>query len=217
MNKIIWKSILATLVSTLLLCGVLALACVCFFPPTVMEFAYSVGWDKTAMKYAQKSYERFGEAYYAAYAMEIAADLELDGQTEVYAEELISCEDFESFCTGEDARFSADAEEGEKREQGTYRQYVYVKLCLAKYRLSKTDEAVERAAASLSGKEGGVCREFPQNNALAAVLLYALKDGDTQTVNKISAILSATDDTALSQNDKEYLAAMKNLILRHAS
>ncbi|MGN1052609.1 MAG: hypothetical protein ACI4SH_04375, partial [Candidatus Scatosoma sp.] len=151
MNKIIWKSILATLVSTLLLCGVLALACVCFFPPTVMEFCYSVGWDKTAMKYAQKSYERFGGSYYAAYAMEIAAELELDEQTEKYAEELISCEDFESFCTGEDARFAANANAGdeEQREQGTYRQYVYVNLCLAKYRLSKTAEAVERAAASL--------------------------------------------------------------------
>lgn len=217
MNKIIWKSILATLVSTLLLCGVLALACVCFFPPTVMEFSYSVGWDKTAMKYAQKSYERFGEAYYAAYAMEIAADLNLDEQTEVYAEELLSCADFESFCTGEDARFSANAGQEEPRKQGTYRQYVYVTLCLAKYRLKKTDDAVERAAASLGAEEGAGCREFPQNNALAAVLLYALKDGDTSTVQKISAFVSATDEAALSQSDKEYLAAMKNLIVAHAS
>ena len=53
--------------------------------------------------------------------------------------------------------------------------------------------------------------------ALAAVLLYALKDGDTPTVQKISAIVSATDEAALSQSDKEYLAAMKNLIVQNAT
>lgn len=215
MNKIIWKSILATLASTLILCGVLALACAWFFPPTLMEFSYNVGWDKTAMKYAQKSYERFEESYYAAYALEIAADLGLDDKTEQYAEELLSCKDFESYCSEQDARFAANVTEGEKREEGTYKQYVYVKLCLAKYRLNKAEEAVQRAAASLGAEEGGSCREFPVNNALAAVLLYALDDGDTQTVDKISGILSSTDESALGQNDKDYLAAMKNLIVQN--
>lgn len=216
MNKIIWKSILATLISTLLLCGVLTLACVFFFPPTVMEFCYSVGWDETAMKYAHKSYERFGESYYAAYAMEIAADLDLHEKTERYAEELISCEDFETFCLSEDARIADNAAEKDQ-PQGTYKQYVYVQLCLAKYRLHKTDEAVERAKTTLFGAEGVSCREFPPNNALAAVLLYALNDGDTQTVDKISAIISSIDESAFCDEDKEYLAAMKNLIVQNGA
>lgn len=222
MKKIIWKSIFATLASTLILCGVLTLSCVCFFPPTVMEFSYSVGWDKTAMKYAQKSYERFGESYYAAYAMEIAAELELYEKTEQYAEALISCEDFDTFCLSEDARVAVEA--GDKNQpQGSYRQHVYVRLCLAKYRLNKAGEAVEFATASLGGAEGeegteGVpCREFPPNNALAAVLLYALNNGDTQTVNRISAIISSIDVSALNESDKEYLTAMKNLIVRYGT
>ena len=74
---------------------------------------------------------------------------------------------------------------------------------------------MQRAAASLGAEEGGSCREFPVNNALAAVLLYALDDGDTQTVDKISGILSSTDESALGQNDKDYLAAMKNLIVQN--
>ena len=226
-NKIIWKSILATLASTLILCGVLTLSCVCFFPPTVMEFAYSVGWDKTAMKYAQKSYERFGESYYAAYAMEIAADLELHEKTERYAEALISCGDFDAFCLSEDARVSSGAAAGDNNlPQGSYRQYVYVRLCLAKYRLNKADEAIKLATSSLGGTEGAggaggaegdPCREFPPNNALAAVLLYALNDGDTQTVSRISAVISSIDDSALGESDKEYLAAMKNLIVQNAT
>lgn len=53
-----------------------------FFPPTVMELSYNVGWDRTAMRYAEKSYERFGESYYAAFAMEIAVSEGMDEETE---------------------------------------------------------------------------------------------------------------------------------------
>ena len=132
MKKIIWNSILATLLGTLALCAVLVFACVCFFPPTVMEFAYSVGWESTAMKYAERSYNRFGDAYYIAYAMEIAADEELDEDTERYAESLIAHKDFVSYCEGIDAKSFYIDENGNRTDEklkSTYKQHVYVNLC----------------------------------------------------------------------------------------
>ena len=216
MKKIIWNSILATLLGTLALCVVLVFACVCFFPPTVMEFAYSVGWESTAMKYAERSYNRFGDAYYIAYAMEIAADEELDEDTERYAESLIAHKDFESYCEGIDAKSFYIDENGNRTDEklkSTYKQHVYVNLCTAKYRLGKKDESFRLAYESLGGK-------FPPNNSLAAVLMSALKAGDTETAEKISVLLESFDVSALAgltqedleAADAEYLAAMKYLI-----
>lgn len=195
-NKIIWKSILATLVATLLLCSAAVFACVCFFPPTVMELSYNVGWDRTAMRYAEKSYERFGESYYAAFAMEIAVSEGMDEETEKYAAALVDCKDFNEFCVN-----GGISGEG----FGTYRQYAYSTLCLAKYRLGKGEEAVEIAAESLNGK-------FPPNNSLAAVYLYALKDGETGVAEKAKEKLSAIDEAKLSEADRAYLSNIKNLV-----
>lgn len=195
MNKIIWKSILATLVATLLLCCAAVFACVCFFPPTVMELSYNVGWDKTAMRYAGKSYDRFHESYYAAFAMEIAVSEGLDADAEKYASELVNCGDFEEFC-------KSGGLEGDGF--GSYKQYAYSTLCLAKYRLGKGEESVEVAAESLNG-------EFPPNNSLAAVYLYALKDGERNVAEKAFLKISEIDEARLSETDRVYLGNIKNL------
>lgn len=172
-----------------------------------MDFAYNVGWDKTAIRYAEKSYDRFGDAYYVSRAMEIAAEEVLDGDTERYAEILIAHEDFEDFCVEMDAksfRVDEDGNRTDEKWQSTYKQHVYVNLCTAKYRLGKKNEAIEAAYSSLDGK-------FPPNNALAAVFLNALKAGDTATAQAAAEKFVATDEGALSNADKEYLAAMKGL------
>lgn len=195
MNKIIWKSILATLVATLLLSCAAVFACVCFFPPTVMELSYNLGWDHTAMRYAEKSYNRFHEAYYAAFAMEIAVSAGENEKIEKYADALVHCEDFEEFCT-------SGGVDGENF--GAYRQYAYSTLCLAKYRLGKGEEAVEIAYVSLGG-------EFPPNNSLAAVFLYSMKDGETDVAAKALEKMSSIDENGLSDADKTYLSNIKNL------
>lgn len=204
MKKIIWNSILTTLVATLLLCGVLLLSCACFFPATMMELSYSLGMDSSAMRYAERAYNRFEAAEYAAFAMEIAADNGLYADTERFAEDLLSCADFEAFARKQDVNYAQGGNES-NRSQTTYKQYVYVKLCLAQYRLGKGETAADRAASSL--KIG----EFPQNNALAALLLYALSDGDAAVVSAVSEKINAVEEGALSAADAAYLSEMKRL------
>lgn len=208
MRRFIWKSIFTTLFATIILCAILVAACVSFFPPTVMEFAYNVGWEATAVKYAEKSYNRFGDAYYLAYAMELSVEEGWDESTEKYAELLIAHDKFESFCESKDAKsfyIGADGNRTDEKLQSTYKQHVYVSLCTAKYRLDKKDEAVSTAYNSLDGK-------FPPNNPLAAVLLYALKAQDSETTQKISVLLDTFETASLETADANYLAAMKGLI-----
>lgn len=204
MKKIIWNSILTTLVSTLLLCGVLFLSCACFFPATMMELTYSLGMDSTAMRYAERAFNRFEAAEYAAFAMEIAADNDLYADTERFAEDLLCSADFESFARKQDVNYAQGGNETD-RSQTTYEQYVYVKLCLAQYRLGKGEVAVARAASSL--KIG----EFPKNNALAALLLYAIRDGDKAIVSAVCEKIDVIEESALSVSDAAYLSEMKRL------
>ncbi|MBR5187384.1 MAG: hypothetical protein IKW18_02835, partial [Clostridia bacterium] len=58
--------------------------------------------------------------------------------------------------------------------------------------------AVDKAYASL-GED-----TFPENNALAAVLLAALHKQDTQTIEKIKGKMNEIDKSALSPEDGEY-------------
>lgn len=208
MKKIVWNSIFATLLGTLALCAVLVLACVFFFPPTVMQFAYNVGWENTAMRYAEKSYDRFGDAYYLSFAMEVALETEDYEKVEFYGDTFLAHEDFEEFCIAKDAESFYVDEDGNRTDeklQSTYEQHVYVSLCTAKYLLGKADEAVNLSWGSLHGK-------FPPNNACAAVLLYALRASDAATAQKVSAKIQTIDEATLSSIDREYLLAMKNLL-----
>ena len=95
---------------------------------------------------------------------------------------------------------------------GSYRQYIYGQVCVAKYGLGERQEAVELAFSV--NAEG-----FPERNAAAAVLLHALVSNTPEDEPYISdmlarmqTMLSAQEGTqTFPDGDLEYLKAMINL------
>ncbi len=182
LNKIILRAFLQTFFAALLLMGI-SLGVVCLaFPQTMMDVTYSMGMDGASVDFALTSYERFGTVEYIKRGADTALAANLYEKAEECLEKLVADDDFDATCEALDR-----ANEAANKPTG-YRAYYYRQLCIAKYEVGKTTEAVDCATTLLGGK-------FEQGNPLVAVIALARADKDVQAGQ-------ATLVYALQQMDK---------------
>lgn len=181
-DKVILRAVLSTLAAVALLIVFLLVALVGFYPSTMMEITYKLGMDSQSIRFAERAYKRSGDVYYIAYATEVAIGIDCYGKIDACGEKFIADEEFLEYC---------------QAENGAYEQYIYGQVCVAKYEEEKADEAVMRAF-ELIGQNA-----FPKHNAVVAVLVTALSENDTQTVEKIKGKMMETQGT-VTEADRPY-------------
>ena len=191
-DKVILRAALSTLAAIAALLAIMLLALCFIFPSTMMRLTYDLGLDGASIRYAKRAYGYTGDVTFIAFATEAAIGLSDYAQIETCGEELISDEDFNAHCAQKNALIAS---------KGGYEQYVFAQVCVAKYRQGEKTEAVEKAFALV--KNG-----FPENNAVAAVLLTALSADDTATANAVKERMKEMDVSEFSTSDKGYYDAM---------
>ena len=182
-DKVILKAALSTLAAIAILLSVMAAACFAFFPATVMEISYNVGWTETAVENAERAYKQSGDVSFLAFAFEVSVSNGDDKSTEKYGLKLIAHEDFASYCTAEDENVGAIA--------GGYASYVHGKTYAAMYRNGKTQQAVDLAFEQVQ-------TSFVRNNPVVRVLLSALQKNDMRAGALIHQRLVAIKQAQLS-------------------
>ena len=189
-DKVIARAALSTVAAILILCAMMIATLCLAFPQTMMKLTYDLGLDGASVKFASTAYERSGNnVYYIAYATEVAIGAD-------DYEHVVSCG--KTFVADE-AAFKAYATE--RNADGAYEQYIYGKICVAQYRLGEKETALLDAKTYLGGK-------FPQNNAVIAVLLEAIKTGDKPTATSALQTMQALkteQGAALSSDDAKRL------------
>lgn len=199
-DRVIFRSILTTLVSVIALFGVMLLLLCLIFPATMMEITFDLGMMKSSEKYAGKAYNRTGDVYYAARAMETSVLLEDMAKIEENGLLFIQDDEFLEYCQIRNESVAKDNETAKEDEKisSTYQQYVFGQVTMAQYAQGKKTEAIGTAFASLGGG-------FPKNNAAAWLYLTANKTGDTDTALVIKTKLETLLTSELPEADKEYL------------
>ena len=198
-DKIIIRTIVNTLISVAILFAVMLVALCVVYPSTMMNITYDMGMERASIRHANRAYKRTDAIYYAAFATEVAIQIEDEEKIFKYGKQFI-----------EDDEFSAYYQE--KNNQlpegtlGTYEQYVYSQVCIAEYRLGKKIDAVQRAFALIGNT-------YPVNNVAAAMLVTALSDGDGETVTIIKEKMNEIDTSALSETDKSYFDEITEKLL----
>lgn len=182
----------------IVLFGIMFAALVFIYPSTMMTLTYDVGMDNASVWFAGRAYNQLDSVYYIAFATEVSIGTKDSEKIETYGVRFIGDKSFDEYCSEMDKQTS---------ELGSYKQYIYGQVCMAKYRRGKSDEAVELA---FSINED--C--FPQRNAAAAVLLVALQQNrseDKPIIENILAKMLTLRGQALSDGDSEYLETMITL------
>ncbi len=182
-DKVILRAFLSTLLAIVLLFSFMIAALCAFFPSTMMKITYDLGMESSCIHFAERAYKDSDDIYYIAYATEVSIEEDKTGKINSCGDEFIHHEDFEKYC---------------EEKGGNYRQYVYGKICVAKYEKGKKAEAIEEARLSL--KEGN----FPKNNALVAVLITALSKEDGETVALIKTEIESI--VATDTQEEKYRA-----------
>lgn len=194
-DKIILKAALSTLAAIGVLCVVLLATMCLLFPQTMMRVTYDMGMNSLSIHFASVSYDRSGEAYYAAFATEVSIGADYYDQTEYFGEKLIADDGFEVYCQSKNDSLPETV-------TMTYQQYIYGQVCLAKYNQGKTSEAVQRAFEYTG-------QAFPRNNPSAVVMIAAMSAGDTASVNAaLTKMQAMKTQITLSQTEGAYLAEM---------
>lgn len=196
-DKLIWKTVVSTLVATLVLLvamfGILSL----FFPQTMMKIAYSMGMDKASVGFSVTAYERFGVVDYAAYGADVALQAGFHSQAEEALEYLLADEEFESYCDKKNQQLT-----GEQRNT-TMQAYYRRQLCLSIFWQGNGEKAVTRSLELMGNS-------FAAGNPLVEVLRFARisgADGDATVrcvYEKLSAIRTSDSYALYSDADKAY-------------
>ena len=194
-DKIILKTILNTLLSILILIVFMLGMLIAFFPSTMMGITYSFGMDGASIYFAERSYNNSGDIYFISYATEVAIGSDDYVKIESCGERFIDDSGFDAYCTARNQEIG--------NVGGTYEQYVYVNVCLAKY---ETIGGVKAAESAIAWTEG-----FAPNNPMAAVLFTALEKGDAATISILRAEMEARQ-AALSAADAEYFNGVYSLL-----
>ena len=196
-NRIAVKVALSTFLAVVILMAVLFAALSFIYPSTMMGITYDLGFESASIQYAKHAYKRSDEIYYIAFATEVAIGEKDYEKIEECGEKFVADKGFSAYCR--------DKNEG--KPEGvttTYQQYVYGQVAVAKYYVGKAEDAVD--FAFLINRKA-----FPQNNAVAAVLLTAIKRQDGQAVQmileKLEAFRAETEGT-LTDEDGAYLYRM---------
>ena len=166
-DKVVLKSVLSTLAAIGVLYAILIAVLCLVFPQTMMGFTYDMGMNAMSIFFADASYQRSQEAYYAAFATEVAISSNYDDKTEWYGQILLSHSGFDAYA----ATRVSSTEEAAIRD---YRLYIQGQVCLAKYDLGKKDEAVDTAFSYLDG-------HFYEFNPVVALLVTYYGDADVKT------------------------------------
>ncbi|MBQ7924497.1 MAG: hypothetical protein IJ329_04235 [Clostridia bacterium] len=208
MDKVILRTVLTTLLSIVMLFGVMLLALSLIFPGTMMQLTYDLGMTASSVKYASRAYKRTDDVYYVAFATETSIVLEDAEMIEEYGLDLIEDDEFTAYCqirNDEIAAQNETAESGDKIEL-SYQQYVYGQVTMAQYSQGKKTEAVGTAFAGLHGT-------FPKNNAAAILFLTAVKMGDTDTVATVKAkILEICNTLDTASEDYQYASDLLSIL-----
>lgn len=198
-DKIILKSILNTLLAILILFVFMFGMLIAFFPSTMMGITYSFGMDGASIYFAERSYNNSGDIYFISYATEVAIGCDDYAKVESCGEQFIADSGFDAYCTAKNCEIDTTG--------GSYEQYVYVNVCLAKY---QTVGGAKAAQSAIAWTEG-----FAPNNPMAAVLFTALEKGDAETVSIIRTEMEARQ-AALSAEDTEYFNGVYSLLNANA-
>ncbi len=194
-DKIVLRAIISTLIAMTVLFGIMLLALCFIFPSTMMHITYDLGMETSSINNARRAYKTSNEVYYIAFATEVAIGENDYGEVERCGDVFISDDQFVAYCTEKDENLKEDM---------SYQQYVYGQVCIAKYRLGKKDQAVEKAFSSIGNT-------FPENNAVVAVLLTAMNGNDVSTVNAVKTKLTDIQKSVV-EADKPYLQIMLDLV-----
>lgn len=196
-DRLIVKTVVSTLIATLILLvamfGILSLC----FPQTMMKITYSMGFDKSSVNFSVTAYERFGMAEYAGYGADVALQANLHGQAESCIESLIANERFDAYCDQRNEQLT-----GEQRNT-TMQAYYRRQLCLSIYWQGDGERAVNRALELMGDT-------FAAGNPLVEVIRYARIDseGGDATVRyalaKMVAIQGSDAYARYAAEDKAY-------------
>ena len=194
-DKVILRAFLSTLIAIAALMAFLLITLLCVYPSTMMEITYDLGMNQSSVRNATRAYNRTDDIYYIAYATDVA--IESDDYKKIVScgKRLISDDEFADYCEKKNETWGA----------GAYEQYVYGQVCVAEYKGNKKTQAVARAF-ELNGIS------FAKNNAVAAVLLVALREKDADTVEMIKGKMEQLQGEDLSAADGQYLAEMLALV-----
>lgn len=169
-DKVILKAFLSTLGAALALMVFLIAGISLLFPQSMMKITYNLGMEETAVFFAEASYSRTDEVYYIAYATEVA--IQDDNQEKIVecGQQFIADEKFASYCQ--------EKNKGVTDDVAGYDQYIYGRVCIAKY-----ESGDKKGAVTLAFE--GIGKSFPRNNSVVAVLIQAIKAKDSDTVATI--------------------------------
>ena len=199
-DKVIVRAFFSTLLAIVILFSFMLLSLVCLYPQTMMEVTYNLGMESPSIWFAEQSYERSDDVYYIAYATEVAIEKGDYEKIDVCGDLFVKDDGFGSYCANKNAQLPDEV-------TSTYEQYIYGQLCTAKYARGKSEEAIE-CAFSFTGTA------FPKNNAVVALLVTALKDGDTQTAEKIKGKMEQIQN-GIPQTDKAYFEEVLGVFARN--
>ena len=191
-DKVILRAALSTLAAIAALLAVMILALCFIFPSTMMHITYDMGLDDASIRYARRAYAYTSDVSFIAFATEVAIGLGDNVQIETCGEELIEDDHFTAHCEKKNALIASE---------GGYEQYVFGQVCVAKYRQGEKTEAIDKAFALVGNS-------FPQNNAVAAVLLTALSQEDEAAVTTVKEKMNEMNASTFSASDKEYYDAL---------
>ena len=197
LEKSICKAFLKTLAAAVMLLVLLISLLSLAFPQTMMEITYSLGMDKTSVRFALVSYRRSDRIDYLAEGADMALTAGLYQQADECLEKLLADENFEGYCNKKNATLATTA-------QGTtYQDYYKRQLCLSKYFAGETTQAVDRAAELTRAS-------FAVGNPMVALLSQARLDKQlgAPTVRYLQAKMTSMKEGEAYQNysvaDKAY-------------
>lgn len=201
-DKIILRAACTTLAAILTLFAFMALALCFVFPSTVMNFAYDLGMNSVAVKYANRAYERSGDIAYAAFATEVAI---LDGNAEqiaIYGNLFIADDEFQTYCNGRNENKPDGAE-------GKYEQYIYGRVYSAEY---ATITAQEDKAILIGKAFASLDDTFSQGNAVIMLIIAARKTDDTGTLGAIREQMNGVAKDELNSEDRQRFEDVLSLL-----
>ncbi|MBE5747029.1 MAG: hypothetical protein E7352_02500 [Clostridiales bacterium] len=178
-RKIIFRSCMNTLAAIFILLVFMVGMLVAVYPETMMNISYDMGMEKSCVWFAERAYKRHNKIDTIAFATSVAVEQNMYGKVVTCGEQMIADNEFAVYCDFKDKlnhdKYGDLTIGGTPIVEiiGTYDQYVYAQVSIARYKLGDKDGALERAVNAVE-----LTAEFPRNNAFASLLLEVYEFGD---------------------------------------
>ena len=199
-DRVILRSILTTLLSIIVMFGIMLGALCWLFPSAMTKITHDLGMDKASLRYATRTYKRTGDVTYAAFAFDSAISLKELVEIEENGLLFIADDEFLSYCKLLDKEIATNSETVKENQRITmpYEQYVYGQVTMAQYLQGKKADAIATALASIQNR-------FPRNNAAALLYITASKGGDTEIAVTLKTKMQELRVSELTEEDRAYL------------